>query len=186
MKRLASTALVLLLAVSFLSMAGCGGGEKEEIAAQEDQAPDGGDELLTAREALAIADEVAGDWASDAALVELSTYPSPPKSSGRGSCWKFEFNSLTLEKELEVYVRRGKFFQKMEGKLIKRDVISDGWIDSPEAIRAAIKHCSQKPDETYWFGLSTAKGRPVWRVKCSENIDKPVWVRLDAVTGEEL
>jgi len=74
----------------------------------------------------------------------------------------------------------------MEGKLIKRDVISYGWIDSPEAIRAAIKHCSQKPDETYWFGLSMAKGRPVWRIKCSQSVEKAVMVNLDAITGEEL
>jgi hypothetical protein len=79
---------------------------------------------LTAAEAYHFAKKAAVDWASDAVLVDISNFRGTSLSNGRSVRWKLEFNSDSMDKELEVHVSRGKILQKMEGKYRERDVIT--------------------------------------------------------------
>jgi hypothetical protein len=189
-----------------LGVMGCGGGQREERAetdqgveevGQTEQAEQGrqaekaaqdrptGD-LLSAREAFSLARKAAEEWSPDAVLVEINTFPRPPQPDGRGSGWKFEFNSATQGEKYEVHIRRGKVFQTMTGKLSKMDTITGRWMDSPEAMRQAADRLSVCTGEGYWMGLSMSDERPVWRIKCSEGAKQQAWVKLDAVTGDEI
>jgi len=114
---------------------------------------------LTAREAFRIAQETAKDWASDAVLVNLTNFRGTSLSDGRSVRWKFEFNSISMKKELEVHISRGKILQKMEGKYKKRDVIVGEWIDTPKAMDIALKYFDdERPIKNYWLGIGNNEG----------------------------
>jgi|GEM_PF-1946482 len=192
-------AVTILLGLTLcLGIFGCGGGQKEERTeqkgsteteetgiVQEGEIQSTG-ELLSAREAYAPAQTAAAEWSPDAVLVEINTYPRPPQPDGRGSCWKFEFNSALQEEKYEVHIRRGKVFQTMTGKLARQEEITGQWMDSSEAMLQAADPLSACTGQGYWMGLSMSGDRPVWRIKCSEGAKQQAWVKLDAVTGEEI
>ena len=67
---------------------------------------------VTAREALDIAETVVRDWASDEVLVDLTNFRGSSLPDGGAVRWKLEFNSVSMKKELEVHVSRGKILQK--------------------------------------------------------------------------
>jgi len=139
---------------------------------------------LTAREALHIAETVVRDWASDAVLVDLTNFRGSSEPDGRAARWKFEFNSESMKKELEVHVSRGKILQKMEGKYKERDVIIGEWIDTPKAMDIALKYFDERPIKNYWLGIGNNDGIIVWYVKCDYNEGVPTWVHVNALTGE--
>ncbi len=187
----------------FLGMMACGGGQKEEPAEKNESAGRVGqeeqieqaalvdqdrpaDDLLSAQEAFSLAQEAAEKWSPDAVLVEINTFPRPPESDGRGTGWKFEFNSAKQGEKYEVHIRRGRVFQTMTGKLSKMDPISGRWIDSPEAMQRAAGSLAGCTGKGYWLGLSMAGDRPVWRINCSKDGKQQAWVKMDAVTGEEI
>ena len=139
---------------------------------------------LTAREALNIAEIVVRDWAQDSVLVDLSNFRGSSETDGRAARWKFEFNSESMKKDLEVHVSRGKILQKMEGKYKERDVITGEWIDTPMAMSIALKYFDDKPIKNYWLGIGNNDGTIVWYVKCDYDEGIPTWVKINALTGE--
>jgi len=140
---------------------------------------------LTAREALSIAQTVVRDWASDAVLVDLTNFRGSSLPDGRAVRWKFEFNSESVKKELEVHISRGKILQKMEGKYKKRDVIVGEWIDTPKAMDIALKYFDdERPIKNYWLGIGNNEGTIIWYVKCAYDEGVPTWVHVNALTGE--
>ena len=140
---------------------------------------------LTAREALSIAQSVVRDWASDAVLVDLTNFRGSSLPDGRAVRWKFEFNSESVKKELEVHISRGKILQKMEGKYKKRDVIFGEWIDTPKAMDIALKYFDdERTIKNYWFGIGNNEGTIIWYVKCDYDEGVPTWVHVNALTGE--
>jgi hypothetical protein len=153
-----------------------------EHAAQDQPAGD----LLSAGEAFALAHGAAEQWCRDAVLVEVNTFPRPPQPDGRGSGWKFEFDSANQGEKLEVHIRRGKVFQTMTGKRSEQDPIIGQWIDSPEVMRRAADRLAVCTGSGYWLGLSMSGDRPVWRIKCSDGGHQQAWVKMDAITGEEI
>ena len=160
------------------------GSQAEQIGKVDQDRP--AEELLSAREAFTLAREAAGEWFPDAVLVEVNTFPRPPEPDGRGSCWKFEFNSAHQGEKLEVHIRKGKVFQTLTGKLSKMGAITGQWIDSPEAMRRAATQLSECSGKDYWLGLSMSGNRPVWRIKCSQGSRQQAWIKMDATTGEEI
>jgi len=194
-----SVAVLLCLGLVLGAMA-CGGGQKEESgggtgqteqesrdersesAAQDRPAGD----LLSASEAFSLARTAAKEWSPDAVLVEINTFPRPPQPDGRGSGWKFEFNSVGQAEKYEVHIRKGRVFQTMTGKLSKMEPIVGRWMDSPEAMRRAADRLAVCTGQGYWLGLSMSDERPVWRIKCSEGGRQQAWVKLDALTGKEI
>ena len=139
---------------------------------------------LTAREAFRIAEIVARDWASDAVLVDLSNFRGSSLPDGRAVRWKLEFNSVSMEKGLEVHVSRGKILQKREEKYKERDVIGGEWIDTPQAMDIAFKYFDERPIKNYWLGIGNNKWTIVWYVKCDYDEGVPTWVDINALTGE--
>jgi uncharacterized membrane protein YkoI len=139
---------------------------------------------LTAAEAYHFAKKAAVDWASDAVLVDISNFRGTSLSNGRSVRWKLEFNSDSMDKELEVHVSRGKILQKMEGKYRERDVITGEWIDTPKAMSIALKYFDEKPIKNYWLGIGNNEGTIIWYVKCDYDEGVPTWVHINALTGE--
>ena len=139
---------------------------------------------LTAREALRIAEIVARDWASDAVLVDLSNFRGSSLPNGRAVRWKLEFNSVSMEKELEIHVSRGKILQKREEKYKVRDIIGGEWIDTPQAMDIAFKYFEERPIKNYWLGIGNSKGTIIWYIKCDYDEGVPTWVDINALTGE--
>ena len=140
---------------------------------------------LTAREALSIAQSVVRDWASDAVLVDLTNFRGSSLPDGRAVRWKFEFNSESVKKELEVHISRGKILQKMEGKYKKRDVITGEWIDTPKVMDIALKYFDdERPIKNYWLGIGNNEGTIIWYVKCAYDEGVPTWVHVNALAGE--
>ena len=121
---------------------------------------------LTAQEAFHIAHAAAAEWASDAVLVDLSNFRGTSLSDGRAVRWKIEFNSASMDKELEVHVSRGKIFQTMEEKFKKREAITGAWIDTPKALDISMVYFARKPIDNYWFGISSKEGIATWYIKC--------------------
>jgi len=198
MNGIRGVATILLGLALCLGIFECGGGQKEErteqkggteteepAIVQEEETQSTG-KLLSAREAHALARKAAAEWSSDAVLAEINTFPRPPQPDGRGSGWKFEFDSAEQGEKLEVHIRRGKVFQTMTGKPTKNDPVAGEWLDSPEAVRRAAGALAGCTGQGYWMGLSMSGNRPVWRIKCSEGAKQQAWVKLDAVTGEEI
>jgi len=139
---------------------------------------------LTAREALRIAEIVARDWASDAVLVDLSNFRGSSLPDGRAVRWKLAFNSVSMEKELEIHVSRGKILQKREEKYKERNIIGGEWIDTPQAMDIAFKYFEERPIKNYWLGIGNNKGTIIWYVKCDYDEGVPTWVDINALTGE--
>ncbi|NQU74641.1 MAG: hypothetical protein HQ547_08040 [Candidatus Omnitrophica bacterium] len=139
---------------------------------------------LTAREAFRIAETVARDWASDAVLVDLSNFRGSSLPDGRAVRWKLAFNSVSMEKELEIHVSRGKILQKREEKYKERDVIGGEWIDTPQAMDIAFKYFEERPIKNYWLGIGNNKGTIIWYVKCDYDEGVPTWVDINALTGK--
>jgi len=160
------------------------GSQAEQTGRVDQDRPAG--ELLSAREAFTLAHETAEEWSPDAVLVEVNTFPRPPEPDGRGSGWKLEFNSAHRGERLEVHIRRGKVFQSLTGKLSQHEPIAGRWMDSPEAMRQTAGRLSVCTGQGYWMGLSMSGDRPVWRIKCSEGSKQQAWVKMDALTGEEI
>ncbi|MBN2396555.1 MAG: hypothetical protein JXC36_08895 [Candidatus Atribacteria bacterium] len=139
---------------------------------------------LTAQEAFHIAHAVAAEWASDAVLVDLSNFRGTSLSNGRSVRWKIEFNSASMDKELEVHVSRGKILQTMEEKFKKREAITGAWIDTPKALDISFGYFVDKPVDNYWFGISSKEGIATWYIKCDYSEGIPTWVDINALTGE--
>jgi len=157
-------------------------GEAEEAPADDDAKTT---KLCSAREAFDIAQKTAVTWSADAGLAALSTFPTPPQPDGRATSWKLEFYSSSLDRELEVYVRRGELFQKREGRATKKRTIAGAWVDSTVAMETAAKRFGPNPAGKYWLGLSFRHDTPTWRIRLRPAEGKTVWLYVDAVTGEE-
>ena len=139
---------------------------------------------LTATEAYHLAKNAAVDWASDAVLVDISNFRGTSLSNGRSVRWKIEFNSASMDKELEVHVSRGKIFQTMEEKFKKREAITGAWIDTPKALDISMVYFVRKPIDNYWFGISSKEGIATWYIKCDYSEGVPTWAHINALTGE--
>ncbi len=139
---------------------------------------------LTAVEAYHLAKITAFDWASDAVLVDISNFRGTSLSNGRSVRWKIEFNSASMDKELEVHVSRGKILQTMEEKFKKRETITGAWIDTTKALDIALGYFADKPVDNYWFGISSKEGIATWYIKCDYSEGVPTWVHINALTGE--
>jgi len=139
---------------------------------------------LTAQEAFHIAHAAAAEWASDAVLVDLSNFRGTSLSNGRSVRWKIEFNSASMDKELEVHISRGKILQTMEEKFKKRETITGEWIDTPKALDISMEYFAGKPIDNYWFGISSKEGITTWYIKCDYSEGVPTWVHINALTGE--
>jgi len=140
--------------------------------------------LLTSREAFQIAEPVAVNWSSDAVLVDLSNFRGSSEPDGRAIRWKLEFNSADRNQEFEVHVSAGKILQTMEERYKKRDAVTGDWIDSPEAMKIAHPYFGDEPVRNYWLGLSSHEGTVSWYIKCKHHQGTPIWVQLNALTGE--
>ena len=177
--------LLSLLMIGVVLMSGCAQESEEKSSTEATAATTTIKTELTAREAFRIAQETAKDWASDAVLVNLTNFRGTSLSDGRSVRWKFEFNSISMKKELEVHISRGKILQTMEEKYKKRDAITGEWIDTPKAMAIALKYFHDKPIKNYWFGIGNNEGTiVVWYVKCDYNEGVPTWVNINALTGE--
>ena len=139
---------------------------------------------LTAREAYRLAQTEAVDWAADAVLVDISNFRGTSLTNGRSARWKLEFNSNSMNKELEVHISRGKILQIMEEKFKKREAITGTWIDTPKALDISFEYFTNKPVDNYWFGLSSKEGIATWYVKCDYDDGVPTWVHINVLTGE--
>ena len=102
-------------------------------------------------------EKAAKDWASDAILVDISHFRGTSLSNGRSIRWKLEFNSTSMEKELEVPISSGEILQTIEEKYKKRDAITNEWIDTPKALDIAMEYFADKPIENHWFGISSKR-----------------------------
>ena len=94
------------------------------------------------------------------------------------------FNSVKLEKELEVHISRGKVLQTMEEKKKKREAITGEWMDTPGALGIALQYFADKTVDNYWFGISSKEGFVTWYMKCDYSEGVPTWVHINALTGE--
>ncbi len=176
--------LLSLLVIGVVLMSGSAQESEEKSPTEATAATTTVKTELTAREAFRIAQEAVKDWASDAVLVNLTNFRGTSLSDGRSVRWKFEFNSISMKKELEVHISRGKILQTMEEKYKKRDAITGEWIDTPKAMAIALKYFHDKPIKNYWFGIGNNEGTIVWYVKCDYDEGVPTWVNIDALTGE--
>ena len=177
--------LLAVLVVEVVLMSGCTQKAEEKSASEEATATTSTKKELTAREAFRIALPKAQEWSSDAALMEITNYMgSKNRTDGRAAVWTFEFGSSGA-KRLEVYVRKGEVSRTLKkNKYVKEDAIIGEWIDSPEAMDIALKHCGEEPVKNYWLGLSTdLDGTISWVVQCQRN-KGPVMVDINALTGE--
>ena len=142
------------------------------------------DTLATAKQAYNLAKKEAKNWAGDAVLVDLSNFRGSDDMSGKARKWKLEFNSVEKDKELEVYILSGKFDDSMDQKFKEQEAISEDWIDSPVAFEKAKEYFEGEEADNYWMGLTDNKGTIVWNLKCDRIEGKPLWVKLNAQTGE--
>ena len=180
------TVLLLMLVFGIVFVNGCAqeseekstGAEKEAIADVSEK------KELTAREAYQLAQIESVDWASDAILVDISNFWGTSLADGRSVRWKLEFNSTSMEKELEVHISRGKILQTMEEKLKKREAITGEWVDTPKAIEIAQEYFAAKPIKNYWFGITSKEGIATWYIMCKYEEGVPTWVHINALTGE--
>ncbi len=141
-------------------------------------------ELTTAKQAYTLAKKEAQNWAGDAVLVDLSNFRGSDDMSGKARKWKLEFNSVEKDKELEVYILSGEFDDSMEQKFKDQETIDEGWIDSSDAMEKAKEYFEGEEADNYWMGLTDNKGTIVWNLKCDRIEGKPLWVKLNAQTGE--
>jgi len=176
--------LLSILVIGTVFISGCAQESEEKSTTEATAATTTIKVELTAREAFRIAQIMAKDWESDAALVNLTNFRGTSLSDGRSVRWKLEFNSISMKKELEVHISRGKILQTIEEKYKERDVISGEWIDTPKAMDIALKYFNDKPIKNYWFGIGNNEGTIVWYVKCDYNEGVPTWVNINALTGE--
>jgi len=178
--------LILMLVFGIVFVNGCAQQSEEKSTGAEVESVDTVSEKdeLTAREAFGIAQKTAEDWASDAILVDISNFRGTSLSDGCSVRWKLEFNSTSMEKELEVHISSGKILQTMEEKFKRRDVISGEWMDTPKAIEIAQEYFADKPIRNYWFGISSKEGIITWYVKGKYDEGVPTWVHINALTGE--
>jgi hypothetical protein len=178
--------LLLILISGIVIMSGYTQGSEEPLNSAENNASIEAIERgeLTAREAYQLAQAEAAKWASDAVLVDISNFRGTSLTSGRSVRWKLEFNSKSMNMELEVHVSRGEILQIMDEKLKKREAISGEWMDTPRALNIALEYFTDKPIKNYWFGISSKEGIMTWYIKCRYEEGVPTWVHINALTGE--
>jgi len=187
---------LMLLLVAVILVSGCGPKTQEEKDLKEaekilNQLPGGkGTKLsreekekrITAKQAFELAEKEAKKWDKDAFLIKVSNFFGSEESDGLSDIWTLKFASPNKDNDrLEITVSNGKVFRQEESKnYMQPHPVVDNWIDSPEAMKVVRQYCQAEETENYWLGL----GINTWSVKCKRPGKKPLWVDVNATTGE--
>jgi len=180
--------LSISMAALFL-VTGCGGEEQQkdtEKTRSARSAEDAKITAITAREAFRVALPKARKWNRDAVLVHVRNMLKCG-SDGRSERWILTFDSASERRLLDVHVVSGaRILQTMQSRRAdhkRKEAIAQGWIDSTQAMERAKKIFVKEP-KTYWMGLISYHGTPSWSIKARYEGLEPLWVEIDAKTGE--
>ncbi len=137
---------------------------------------------ITAKQAFSLAEKEAKKWDKDAFLIAVSNFFGSKESDGLSSVWTLKFASPNKDnKRLEITISDGKVSDQQESEnYMQPHPVVDNWLDSPEAMKVVRQHCQAKKTENYWLGL----GINTWSVKCKRPDKEPLWVDVNATTGE--
>ncbi len=154
---------------------------KSETETEETQraTPEKGE--ILARKAYRIALPYAKKWANDAYLVEITNYIGTKSTDGKSSMWKVRFYSPSKNQDYRISITDGKFKGGSEGAHMSLSKIVDNWINSDAVMNIANKYLLKENCQNYWLGITG----DTWNVKCSRENKEPLWIEINALTGEK-
>lgn len=157
-----------------------GNSTKPETQRQTSQV-EKGKERLTAQQAYEVAKKEAKKWSSEAFLVKVSNFQGDSHSDGLSDHWYFEFAANGKDQGLRVRITDGRVLQALEDEILNSEPVVAEWIDSPKVMELAKSYWGDEKEITnYWLGLTEDS----WSVKVSREGKQPLWIKLDAKTGE--
>lgn len=206
MKRLPSALIVVVLAITLLTLnASCKGGSEVIPGQEEGQA--GSENLpspqgeLTAHEAYLLLKNFARyKWAEDAIIFYLeTTRDGQPLQEGRCGSWSAGIYSPTKKEAYKFNLADGNFYQARSPLFRDKDWKIGDWLgglplDSPDAAKKAeelgagkimkLRVCVSDPDSPAEASLQTIENcRVYWEIRGNDGIRV---VFLDAESGEQL
>jgi hypothetical protein len=138
-------------------------------------------QALTAKEAIAVAQQAALQRTAGAYLVHIDSQQGKAQADGKADAWEFRYYDPTKDDEFGE-VRK---VRRSGGGYRKR--IPEGWIDSQKAAQAAKDQCQDAPERSHFFMLlATADGQSAkWGISC-EQVQQRRYIMVDAFSGEVL
>ena len=136
---------------------------------------------ILAKDAYKTALPYAKKWAEDAYLVEITNYIGTKNTDGSSTTWKIRFYSPRKNQDYRISITDGKFKGGSEGAHMSLSKVADNWINSDAVMNIANKYLSKENCQNYWLGITGN----TWSVKCRRENKKPLWIKINALTGEK-